>query len=170
METLQADVGKRDSEFTGLKGQLLKYLGTAFFFTVFGLLLVAAGERHTAIMVATEPLSDVFFACALALYPVATSASHLAKMTRAYRAGERFELAGVVLARYGREGAARAEAEQASSLEGRDLVLAMRAEGTEAVIERFGRDGAFRMSRAVYVATIVVFSLAFVLMLVVAPL
>ena len=121
-------------------------------------------------MVATEPLSDVFFACALALYPVATSASHLAKMTRAYRAGERFELAGVVLARYGREGAARAEAEQASSLEGRDLVLAMRAEGTEAVIERFGRDGAFRMSRAVYVATIVVFSLAFVLMLVVAPL
>ena len=54
METLQAVIGKRDSEFTGLKGQLLRYLGTAFFFTVFGLLLVAAGERHHVIAVANH--------------------------------------------------------------------------------------------------------------------
>lgn len=169
METLQAVIGKRDSEFTGLKGQLLKYPGTAFFFTVFGLLIVAAGERHTAIAPVTEPASDLFFACAVSLYPVCACASHLAKMTRAYRAGEKFELAGVVLAAYGREGAARAEEEQASMLEGRDLVLAMRAEGTDAVVDRFGRDGAFRMSRAVYLLTIVVFAAIFVAMLVVAP-
>lgn len=169
METLQAVIGKRDSEFTGLKGQLLKYLGTAFFFTVFGLLIVAAGERHAVIAPVTEPLSDLFFACAAALYPVCVCASHLAKMTSAYKAGEPFELAGVVLALYGREGAARAEAEQASMLEGHDLVLAMRAEGTDAVIERFGRDAAFRKSRAIYVATIAVFAAIFVVMLVAAP-
>ncbi len=95
METLQAVIGKRDSEFTGLKGQLLRYLGTAFFFTVFGLLLVAAGERHHVIAVATEPLSDLFFACAISLYPVCTCWSHLARMSHAYRAGGTFELAGL---------------------------------------------------------------------------
>ena len=90
-------------------------------------------------------------------------------MARAYYAGGTFELAGVVLALYGREGAARAEEEQASQLEGHDLVLAMRTEGTGAVVERFGREGAFRMSRAVYIATIAVFGIAFVAMLVFAP-
>lgn len=169
MEDLRAIIGTRDSEFTGLKGQMLKYLGTAFFFTVFGLLLVAAGERHMVVAGATEPLSDLFFALALSLYPVGACAAHYSKMARAYYAGGTFELAGVVLALYGREGAARAEEEQASQLEGHDLVLAMRAEGTGAVVERFGREGAFRMSRAVYIATIAVFGIAFVAMLVFAP-
>lgn len=169
METLQAVVGKRDSEFTGLKGQLLRYLGTAFFFTVFGLLLVAAGDRHAAVAIVTEPLSDVCFACAASLYPVGACWSHLVRMARAYRAGERFELAGVVLALYGREGAARAEAEQQATLEGADLVAAMRLEGSNAVIARFGREGAYRLCRTIYLAGIVVFGVLFAAMLVVAP-
>lgn len=169
METLQAVIGKRDSEFTGLKGQLLRYLGTAFFFTVFGLLLVAAGERHHVIAVATEPLSDLFFACAISLYPVCTCWSHLARMSHAYRAGGAFELAGIVLALYGREGAAHAEAEQGSMLESAELVAAMREEGASAVIARFGRDRTYRMCQAIYLAGIVGFGIVFVAMLAIAP-
>lgn len=169
METLQAVIGKRDSEFTGLKGQLLKYLGSAFFLTVFGLLVVAAGERHTAIMALTEPISDLFFACALSLYPVVTCLLHLSRMTREYRAGGQFRLAGVVLALYGREGAARAEAEHAATLTGPDLVAAMREEGSSAVIARFGREKAFTMCRAFYLAGIAAFGIGFVAMLVIAP-
>lgn len=169
METLQAVVGKRESEFTGLKGQLLRYLGVAFFCTVFGLLLIAAGDRHAAIAVLTEPLSTVSFACAASLYPVATCWTHMARMARAYRAGSRFELAGVVLALYGQEAAARAEAEQRETLEGAALVAAMRAEGSNAVIARFGRDGAYRLCRNIYLAGIVVFGTLFIALLVVAP-
>ena len=165
METLQAVIGKRDSEFTGLKGQLLRYLGTAFFFTVFVLLLVA---RHHVIAVATEPLSDLFFACAISLYPVCTCWSHLARMSHAYRAGGTFELAGIILALYGREGAARAEAEQGSILERAELVAAMREEGASAVIARFGRDRTYRMCQAIYLAGIVSFGIVFVAMLAIA--
>lgn len=169
MEALQTVVGKRDSEFTGLKGQLLRYVGAAFFFTVFGLLLVAAGVRHAVAAIVTDPLSDVCFACAASLYPVGACWSHLVRMTRAYRAGEGFELAGVVLALYGREGAARAEAEQRATLEGADLVAAMRLEGSNAVIARFGREGTYRLCRNIYLTGIVVFGALFVAMLAVAP-
>ncbi len=169
METLRAVVGKRDSEFTGLKGQLLRYLGVAFFCTVFGLLLIAAGDRHAVIAVVTDPLSALSFACAASLYPVVTCWTHLVRMARAYRAGTSFELAGIVLARYGQEAAARAEAEQRGTLEGNELVEAMRAEGSNAVIARFGRDGAYRLCRNIYLAGIVVFGALFVALLVVAP-
>lgn len=165
MEALRAAVGKRDSEFTGLKGQLLKYLGTAFFLTVFGLLLVAAGNRHQAVAIMTDPLSSLFFACAFTIYPIVTCYMHLAHMTRDYRAGGSFELAGVVLALYGREGAARAEREQAPGVSDGELVAAMRAGGAAAVIARFGRDRTFALCRAVYMGTIVVFVLVFAVML-----
>ena len=169
METLQAVVGKRDSEFTGLKGQLLRYVGSAFFCAVFGLLVAAAGDRHEMLAAVTGPLSDLMLACAISLYPVCTCWLRLARMTRAFRAGHDFELAGAVLALFGREGAERARSERGGILEGEDLVAAMRAGGSEAVLARFGREGAYRMCRDVYLVAIVVFAIAFIAMAVVSP-
>ena len=78
-------------------------------------------------------------------------------------------MAGVILALYGREGAARAEAEQGSMLESAGLVAAMREEGARAVIARFGRDRTYRMCQAIYLAGIVGFGIVFVAMLAIAP-
>ena len=90
-------------------------------------------------------------------------------MSHAYRAGGTFELAGIILALYGREGAARAEAEQGSILERAELVAAMHEEGASAVIARFGRDRTYRMCQAIYLAGIVSFGIVFVAMLAIAP-
>ena len=86
MDALNAIICPRESEFTGLKGQVLRYVGAAFFLTVFGLFAVAAGNRHEGIVFIMDPLSDLLFACAVALYPLVTCWRHLAKMTAAYRA------------------------------------------------------------------------------------
>ena len=169
MDALNAIIGPRESEFTGLKGQVLRYVGAAFFLTVFGLFAVAAGNRHEGIVFIMDPLSDLLFACAVALYPLVTCWRHLAKMTAAYRAGEPFELAGVVLALYGRDEAERVQVERSAVLERHELVAAMRAEGTDEVIARFGRDGAYQICRAFYAAVIAVSAAAFAFMLVVAP-
>ena len=169
MEALNAIIGPRESEFTGLKGQVLRYVGAAFFLTVFALLVEAAGNRHELIAAATDPLSDLLFACAVSLYPGVTCWRHLAKMTAAYRSGEPFELAGAVLAHYGRDEAERVQTERAAVLERDELVAAMRAEGTDEVIARFGRDGAYSICRNLYVATIAVFAAAFIFMIVVRP-
>ena len=90
-------------------------------------------------------------------------------MSHAYRAGGAFELAGIILALYGREGAARAEAEQGSMLESAELVAAMREEGASAVIARFGRDRTYRMCQSIYLAGIVGLGIVFVAMLAIAP-
>lgn len=161
MEALRGVVGVRENEFTGLKGDLLRYLGSAFFLTVLGLLVVAAGERHLEIAGAAEVISTALFALAASIYPLVVCARHLGRMEHAYRAGETFEIAGVVLWRYGREAAAAAEEEHASALAGEDLVMTMRAEGSAAVLERLGRDGAYEASRAVYQTGIAVAVLLF---------
>lgn len=71
-KTLTEDDGaqERESEFTGVKGQLLRYLGSWYVLVIAGLLLAALADGALAAAASVlNPLSIVLIALGLVAFP-----------------------------------------------------------------------------------------------------
>lgn len=70
MSMIDNVVGERESEFTGLKGAILCYVGNVYTLLLAALFLAAFADAYPAVAWLLDPLSWVTFAAAIVVHPV----------------------------------------------------------------------------------------------------
>ena len=70
METLQAVIGKRDSEFTGLKGMILRYVGNVYTLVLVGLFFLAFAQAYPGAALPLRICAGISFVLAVIIKPL----------------------------------------------------------------------------------------------------